>query len=71
MIIFVQCLQKKMMAPYRILLNKEQCHADMEPFIITEEVVNLLNTLQPNKASGPDKIPSRFLKEYRLSYPQF
>ena len=38
---------------------------DMEPIIVTEEgVVNLLNTLQPNKASGPDKIPSRFLKEY-------
>jgi len=38
---------------------------DMEPIIVTEEgVVNLLNTLLPNKASGPDKIPSKFLKGY-------
>jgi len=38
---------------------------DIEPIIVTEEgIVNLLNTLQPNKAGGPDKIPSRFLKEY-------
>ena len=37
----------------------------MEPIIVTEKgVVNLLCTLQPNKAGGPDKIPSRFLKEY-------
>jgi len=37
---------------------------DMEPIITEEGVVNLLNTLQPNKAGGPDKIPSRVLKEY-------
>jgi len=38
---------------------------DMEPIIVTEErVVNLLNTLQPNKAGGSDKILSRFLEEY-------
>ena len=47
-----------MMTSYRILLNKEW-------IIATEGVVNQLNTLQPNKASGPDEIPSRFLKEYR------
>ena len=36
--------------------------------IVTEEgAVNLLNTLQPNKASGPDTILSRFLG---LSYSQ-
>ena len=37
---------------------------DMAPIIVTEEVVNLPNTLQPNKTGGPDKIPSRFLKDY-------
>ena len=43
---------------------------DMEPIIVTEEgVVNLLNTLQPNKASGPDETQFTFLKEY--SYRQF
>ena len=37
----------------------------MEPITVTEEgVANLLNTLQPNKAGGPDGIPSRFLKDY-------
>jgi len=37
----------------------------MEPITVTEGgVANLLNTVQPNKAGGPDGIPFRFLKDY-------
>jgi len=40
-------------------ISEQRMMPDMEPIIVTEEgVVNLLNTLQPNKAGGPDKIPS-------------
>ena len=46
-------------------ISEHKMVPDMEPIIVTEKgVVNLLCTLQPNKAGGPDKIPSRFLKEY-------
>jgi len=45
--------------------TEQRMMPDMEPIIVTEKgVVNLLNTLQPNKASGLDKILSRLLKEY-------
>jgi len=45
-------------------ISEQRMVPDMEPIIVTEGVANLLNTLQPNKAGGPDKISSRFLKEY-------
>ena len=39
----------------------------MESIIVTEERVNLLhNNLHPNKVGGPDKMPSRFLKDYGI-----
>ena len=61
MIIFVLCLQKRMLAPLPNI-SEQRMVPDMASIIVTEEgVVNLLNTLQPG---GPDKIPSRFLKEY-------
>jgi len=42
-------------------ISEQRMVPDMAPIIGTEErVVDLLNTLP----GGPDKIPSRFLKEY-------
>ena len=39
---------------------------EIEPITVTEDgVINLLNKLQPNKAGGPENIPSRFLRDYR------
>jgi len=48
-------------------ISEQRMVPDLEPIIVTEErVVDLLKTLQPNKADarGPDKIPFRLLKEY-------
>ena len=40
-------------------ISEQRTVPDMEPIIVTEGVVNLLNTLQPG---GPDEIPSKFHK---------
>jgi hypothetical protein len=36
------------------------------PFLKTEGAQNLLQHLKPNKATGPDDIPAKFLKEFSI-----
>ena len=39
--------------------------------ITIEGVTRLLTNLNPNKASGPDKISNRFLKEFAAEFAEF
>jgi len=42
-------------------ITERRAVPNMEPITVTEEgLANLINTLQPNKAGGPDGIPSDF-----------
>ena len=66
MIIFVSGFTKEDVGPLP-KISEQKMVPDMEPIIVTKEgIVNLLNTLQPNKAGRPEKIPSRFPKEYGI-----
>ena len=42
-------------------------YPDSPPIIVTcDGVTRLLSNLHPNKAAGPDKLPSRFLKQFAI-----
>jgi hypothetical protein len=37
----------------------------MSQEVTTDEILNILKTIAPDKALGPDSIPNRFLRECR------